>query len=65
MKNYSIKFKIGEKGFSTKIQAINENIARQKFLQWVNSQIVSVDEYPKNNETIMDLLKGFGNGKNI
>ena len=59
MKNYSVKFKIGEKRFSTKIQAINENIARQKFLQWVNSQVVSVDELPKNNETIMDFLNGF------
>ena len=42
-----------------KYSNINENIARQKFLQWVNSQIVSVEEYPKNNETIMDFLNGF------
>ena len=65
MKEYSVKFKIGEKRFSTKISAINENIARQKFLQWVNEQIVSVDEYPKNNETIMDFLNGFGKLNNM
>lgn len=54
---YTIHFILNDKGYSYKTKADNEAMARQKFLIWVNSKIVSVTESPKNDNDIMDFLK--------
>lgn len=57
---YRIDFILNGKGYSYKVAAENEAMARQKFLNWINSKIVSVSELPKNGNNIMDFINGFG-----
>ena len=40
---YKIKFTLNEKGFTYKTEANNEAMARQQFLQWISTKIVSVE----------------------
>ena len=55
---YNFKFKINSKGFQKEIAADNIYIAKQRFLQWVETQIVSIEPVKDNDNWITDFLKG-------
>ena len=55
---YNFKFKINSKGYQKEIEADTIYIAKQRFLQWVEMQIVSIEPVKDNDNWITDFLKG-------